>query len=587
MRNEGWLSTPGARRITRRRALGLAGAGVSLSPFALAACGGSSSSGSNARAGGSAGSAGAGTPSTGAGSPALGASGTAAAASKPPQYPYAFQLPDETAAAVPGGTYRDYFFADITGTLDPNTTASRSSVLWLTDQVYERLLRFDTGSGKDPTKPLQVIPHLAASFEVPSDGSQYIFKLRPGVKFWNVAPVNGREMDMDDWKLSLAASVASSYVPSAALIFDLKNPQFPDAQTMVLKTNFPYAPGPGLFTSGPSSFYVMPKEGFGGGSLDFKNTVLGTGYNQFVSYQPSISYEFKKHDSYWQAGRPFIDKKHTPVIPEYANQMAQFVTGNILIFQPNQTDVLQARKDAAGAVLERAPNAGGLTVSYFGFQELDTAPWKDPRVRQAISMVIDRKSRLDYFTNASEFQQNGLPIATKLNTHFSGGSYFWQDAQTGQLGDASIYLQYNVAEAKKLLAAAGFPDGIDIDCYAHTGLNYGPQYPESAQIMVDMMTMSGLFRVNFHKIPYADWLPTIYQTRNYKGLAMAHPGFGGNGDNDISLWSSYHTASGQQFRGIKDSQLEMMIDNQRRELDPDKRTGLMHDIQKYLAQTMP
>jgi ABC-type transport system substrate-binding protein len=147
----------------------------------------------------------------------------------------------------------------------------------------------------------------------------------------------------------------------------------------------------------------MPKEGFtGSGGLDFKTQVLGTSYKQLASYQPSISYEFKKHDQYWRDKRPLIDNWHTPVIPEYANQMAQFLTGNILIFQPQQTDVLQTRKDAAGAVLERAPNSGGLTVSYFGFRELETAPWRDERVRRAISMVIDRRSTYDYFTNAPE-----------------------------------------------------------------------------------------------------------------------------------------------------------------------------------------
>jgi ABC-type transport system substrate-binding protein len=143
-----------------------------------------------------------------------------------------------------------------------------------------------------------------------------------------------------------------------------------------------------------------------------------------------------------------------------------------------------------------------------------------------------------------------------------------------------------VAEAKKLMVAAGYPDGIDIDCTNHTGPNYGATYAEHAQLFVDQMQKSGLFRVNHRQIPYAEWLPTIFQTRDYKGLALTHPGFGGNLDSDSSIWSSYHTASGQQFRGIKDTVLEAMIDKQRTEFDADKRAGLMFEIQKYLAQKM-
>ncbi len=497
----------------------------------------------------------------------------------------AWQREDETKDAVVGGLFKSYKTVDITGGYDPYTTPSRSTTLDLTEMIYETPLASETGPGIDPNKPLKITGLLAESYEVSGDVLTFTFRMRPNVNFHNLPPINGRVMDIDDWRVSLKRSVESVYKPTALDLFDLAQATFPDSRTMVLKAKFPYAPGPGLFTSGTQTFYVMPKEA-ADGRMDAATQIVGTAYRYLSSYQPSIGFEFKKHDKFWRAGKPYIDRWSLPVIPEYANRTAQFITGNIHVFTPNQADVLQMRKDATGAVLQRADLAGGLTVSYFGFKDLETAPWKDERVRQAISMVIDRKARFEYFANATDFATAGIPKEMRYNTQFSGGSYFWLDAQDNKLGDISKVFQFNVAEAKKLMTAAGFPDAIDIDTHAHTGSNYGAQYFESAQIFNDMLNKSQLFRVRFNTPTYAEWLPTIFQQRDYRGLALVHPGFGGNKDNDISLYNSYHTGSGSNFRGIKDTQLESLIDQQRRELDVEKRKNLMYDIQKYLAKTM-
>ncbi len=540
-----------------------------------------------------------GAATVGAGAAALGVvgcgsggSGGTSAASKtkidPNALVPAWQLADETKDAVGGGTFLSFKSTDVIGNWDPYTTTSRSSTLDLTVQVYETPLEIEAGPGIDPTKPAKYIPSLAESFELTAD--QVSFKIRQPVYFHPIAPVNGRQVDIDDWRVSNQRSVASTYRPSGLDIFEMDKAQFPDSKTMTMKAKFPYAPGPGLFTSGTTAFYVMPKEADGKG-MDAGTQVIGTAYRYVSSYQPAIGFEFKKQEKYWRTGKPYMDRWLYPIIPEYANRQAQFLAKNISVYTPNQGDVLQMRKDLGtadgSAILQKADLSGGLTVSYFGFKELDTAPWKDERVRQAISMVIDRKARYEYFQSAADFAAAGIPKVTRYNTHFSGGSFFWLDAQTNGLGDISKVFQFNVAEAKKLMTAAGFPDAIDIDTWAHTGTNYGAQYFESATIFNDMLTNSGLFKVHFHPIPYTDWLPNIYQQRNYKGLALVHPGFGGNGDNDLSLYGTFDSAAGLGWRGIKDPQLETMIDNQRRELDTEKRKNLMYDIQKYLAKTMP
>lgn len=550
-----------ANRLSRRRAItGAAGVGIGATALSLIGCGGG----------------GGGTQDT---------FGLA-----PGDIPAAWQLQDETRGAVPGGIYKNFRTADVTGGFDPFTTTSRSTTLTLADEVYENLLRIQSGPGVNPLAPRPYEGELAENFEVSDDGLTYTFKLRQNVHFHDTAPVNGRVMDTDDWKVSLERSIKSPYRPTVLDVFEAETPRFPDSRTMVLRAKYPYAPGPGLFASGTQSFYVMPKEA-GDGRMDATTSVIGTSHKRMASYQPSIGFDFRKHEKYWRQGRPLIDRWHTPVLTEYANRLAQFITQNLSVFTPNQADVFQTRRDTPDAILMRADLSGGLTVNYFGYRELETAPYRDERVRQALSMTIDRKQRYEYFQNTAEFEAQGLPKRLRYNSHFSAGSYFWLNPFEDELGENSRYFKYDLAEARRLMQAAGHTQPLEIETHAHTGPNYGAAYQESAQIMVDMWNRSGLFRIRDNHPTYADWLPRIYQNRDYRGIALAHLGFGGNGDNDISLYNMYHMASGGTYRGLgdgtrNDPTVEAMIERQRREMDPERREAQMHDIQKYLAKKM-
>ena len=101
-----------------------------------------------------------------------------------------------TAAMQPksGGTYRDTVAGDPTS-LDPMKSGSFTSKT-LASYVYSRLMRIDTAPGADPFDQLPT-PDAAESVESP-DGQNWMIKLRKGIKFQNIAPVNGRELTAQD-----------------------------------------------------------------------------------------------------------------------------------------------------------------------------------------------------------------------------------------------------------------------------------------------------------------------------------------------------------------------------------------------------
>jgi ABC-type transport system substrate-binding protein len=330
------------RRISRRRALAATGA-TSLSAAILAACGGS-----NQQA-------------------ALEFDDTSRTPGKVWSAVNDWKLPDETKQAIRGGVYRSHMTADQAGPYDGMVLApSQVPHAGHTNEFYMSRRR---GPGTDPASQEAGIPvpMLAESMELSSDGQQVTFKLRPGVKWHPIAPVNGRVMDMDDWKTSHERFISSS-PQRQGLIDIIDKVEYPDPRTMVWKLKFAFAPMLNRVWSERLTYPVYPKELNADPKLA-EQIAIGTGFKILDKHQRSVTMEYRKFPEYW-GGDPFIDRWHTPIIPEYANRYAQFVNGNIMDFQPTARDVLQLAKDVPGAVIvanpipddQVQPSASGATT---------------------------------------------------------------------------------------------------------------------------------------------------------------------------------------------------------------------------------
>lgn len=146
-----------------------------------------------------------------------------------------YQIPDETSQAVPGGVFPSFIGQDIAASLDIYVDLDAGN-LATTQGAYEYLLRQNRGPSIRIGSPesQKILPHLAESYEVSPDAMTYIFKLRRGVKFQNLPPVNGREMDIEDWRASHERFMAEGYYRNT-LRQVLDRVEFPDNQTMVYR----------------------------------------------------------------------------------------------------------------------------------------------------------------------------------------------------------------------------------------------------------------------------------------------------------------------------------------------------------------
>ena len=565
-----------AVRLNRRRFLRTTAGGSAALAF-LAACGGDDSNSGATGATGNTVTPGATGATGGAGASGAYAPGSVWSASNQ------WMIPDETAGAVRGGVYRGYETTAQSGTFD--ALVQRSSQMPFAPHVLELLMGRNRGPGIDPAslEATSPAPMLAESWELTDEGATISFKMREGVKWHNVDPVNGRTMDIDDLRLSLERNLEAGVYRSVLAEF-LDNAEYPDATHMVWKLKAPYAPIFDRIYSERFGFFIMPKELTSDPRLA-ETKAIGTGFKVLDNYQPEVTFEYAKHAEYW-GGEPFIDRWQIPIIPEYANRYAQFVADQVMDFKPTARDVLQIQKDAPGAIVVARPISDlEVTRMRFGRQNPQDQIWADPRVRVALRRAIDFPSIANFLSNRVEFEAAGIPVQTSTMTHLPQNPTYWLDPEKGELGDLSGNYLFSVEEAKKLMAAAGHTDPIPMDYYV--ALVEG-EIPEENLVVQDSLARSGIVDLKVHQVATAAEHDKYRIDGQYDGLI---PQSGYTDDADYFISRDYHSkgraAERELPQAYPDPRIDALGDAQRLALDPAERTEILKDIQRLLAELMP
>jgi peptide/nickel transport system substrate-binding protein len=473
------------------------------------------------------------------------------------------------------------------------------------DAVYNCLVVFQPGYMK-PTENV-VAPDLAESWETSPDGLQITLKLRQGVKWHNKPPVNGRPMDMDDvmasWqrystKFSGRVGVVNSANPDAPVL----SLTAADSKTLVMKLKEPLVYVLNLFVmSGASGPITMPKET--DSTFDPRADMIGTGPWVLTNYKPSVEVSLKRNPEYYDRDWALVDQIDMPIISEYATALSQLKAGNLHIFGPNTNtlvrpeDIVPLKQDEPRIAVYQSDLAltpSGATQN-FGWLPAGKSPFLDERVRQAVSLSIDRDLFLDTVFNVSKFQSQGLPVATRWSTAliptYEG---WWLDPKGKDFGPNAKYYQHDVAEAKKLLAAAGYPNGFEIISSA-PGIEYPPsKYGE----LINGMAGEAGIKVSQRILDYLkDYIPNYRDGHGqYEGWSYTSTAGGTSGTSPVgALAIEYWSKGGAAFKGFSlsgkndqsgDPQVDAILEKARVEQDTERRRALIFDLQRYLAKAV-
>jgi peptide/nickel transport system substrate-binding protein len=530
------------RRLRRRQVLG--GAVMSGGALALAACAGPKNTSNSA-------------PSTGGK-----AGGQAGSVDKiqPGHYERALAPSREELSAAQnvkrGGTlkfnYLDPPHFDIALTF--SCTLYDTYVL-----VYNRALRPKLGASADPLK-LELEPDLAEKIEQPAkDGTEFIFSFRKNVKWQNKAPVNGRPFTAEDAMLSYQRYQSGGVQKDLFSFVDKW--EMPDQYTLRAKLKQPFADFPAsISTAG----FIVPHE-LWMNSDAIKTQAVGTGPFIRDSWTPKQGSNFVRNPDYWEMGvdgkpLPYLDAIQAGFYPEASSAKAAYLSGNLdLWIVPTTQDGNDVMKSVPNSVWLDLPFSSGTAVNNFIFN-LNNPKFKDKRVRNAISMGIDRVGMDRLLTDG-------------LTQGWSNGSVPWIFAydQQPKLEDQGPTYQYNPDQAKQLLKAAG-ADNLEFEL-AHFYL--ATQSP----VIQNMLQQIGV-KADIRAVDNATAVQ-LWTSKNFKdaiNVSWGPPNFTADG----WLYPFYSSSGGTNYNGVSDPDLDKMLDAQRKELDATKRKDILKQIDVHL-----
>jgi peptide/nickel transport system substrate-binding protein len=225
---------------------------------------------------------------------------------------------------------------------------------------------------------------------------------------------------------------------------------------------------------------VMMKAGIAE-QIDRKNPkfLVGTRPFKFKSYTPGIDFRAERNPNYWKPGVPHLDGYQTVVITDLTKIFASFrarqltMTGIGRHLEKPEADIL--RKDFPDAVVALGPRAGWDSfVMHHG-----KPPFNDPRVRQAVALATDWEKMIEIGA-----ERWGV-LGGYIGPHTPYGLPLEELKRYPQFGDDMAKRQ---AEAKRLLAEAGYAKGLDVELV----LRCGPLYERAALSRQDDLKKVGL-----------------------------------------------------------------------------------------------
>ena len=424
---------------------------------------------------------------------------------------------DTTGQAKRGGIHQS-FAAQDEANIDPFTTSRGGGRGGAESPGYQKLLREKAVAGGTTTQTF--IGDAAESYELADGGLRLVAKLRPNNKFDPRPPTNGRAMNAQDvvysWnRLEAQSTYASvlSYKRSEGAA-PIESVTAVDDRTVVYRMAFPWsALLPGIAEGGPHQIGPVEAEEF-----NPRNTIRGSG-PWMLDYEPSVSYKWRRNPGYFDSQFPFLDGYDEPIVSEYAARLAQFRAKQIWDFAPSPSDLPQFIQDLSGMQVYQGLLSSA--VAHIWFSGHATNPFRDVRMRRAVSMALDRELYAEVISESEKLRAIGLPVTNIIDNNVAGGdAEYYLDPFGKEMGEAAQYFKHNVPEAKKLVAAAGYPNGVDLLWKGSSNHN-----TRVTEILTQMIAEAGL-RTKQEIVNYTSvYLPNVLSAR-------------GDWEGDITMWGS-------------------------------------------------
>lgn len=439
-------------------------------------------------------------------------------------------------------------------TLDPagsNDTISSDVQM----NIFETLVQLDEKS--------ELQPNLAVSWEAVED-TVWEFKLQEGITFHDGTPFNAAVV-----KANIERTIDPDIGSPRAMLYNMvTNIEVVDDVTVRFETKYPFSPLPahlahpgGVMISKEQieTDYEAMKNGEEPGNV-INEQPIGTGPFIFDSWENGQSIRLVKNENYWGKDA-LLDSVTFKVVPEDLTRLAELETGDSHVSNPlNPSDITQVETNEELSVQKQESSA----LTYIGFN-MKKKPFDDVKVRQALSMAIDKQQVIE-----GVYDGIGIPAKGPLAPTVFG----YDEKLTG--------IPYNVEEANELLKEAGYEDGFSTTIWTNDSRD---------RIDIATNVQAQLQKIGVKaEIEVLEWGAMLEQTAKGEHDMFVFGWTTVTGDADNGLYPLFHTdnlgeAGNRTF--VDDAKLDKLLDQARQTNDEKERFDYYREAQELITDIAP
>ncbi len=432
---------------------------------------------------------------------------------------------------------------------------------------YNTLVRIDPFD-KSGTK---VVPDLAESWTVSKDGRTYTFQVRTGVKFHDGSELTSRDVKASYDKIVFPpAGIASRRKGSYANVEAIEAPK---PTTVVFRLKWPQ----GSFVSSLASpwNWIYKADILARDMRWYETNVMGTGPFTFVEHVKGSHWVGKKNPNYWDKGKPYLDGYRAIFIRDSAAQVSAIRAERAHIqfrgFSPAERDTLVAALGTKVTVQDSP-----WDCMLYATINHEKKPFDDKRVRRALTLAVDR------YEGSQAISKIAI-VRTVAGVQVPGSPFAALPGDLEKLAGYGHDINKSRAEARRLLRAAGVPDGFSftfknrsvpmpyeplgvwlIDQWRRVGLNVKQEMSESATWFADLR--SGNFEVSMDGQCGYMVEPDLDLYKFLSGPTTTDP----KALNDSNYWRQ------------KDPVLDGLYEKQLQAVDPEERKKIIREFERRL-----
>src|SRR5690349_7605446 len=465
-------------------------------------------------------------------------------------------------AAKRGGTLR-YGVLNAPAMFDIHQSGTVSNI-GPQSPMYDTLIR------RSPKDGQAIIPDLAWKWDITPDGKKYTFHLRKGVKFHD-----GADFTAEDVKATfdrIRNPPKGVVIPRTPLFATVGDIVVVDPYTIEFRLTEPRPRAfmLGAFASGWNIVVRKKSLDDNGGNLRQVMNFPGTGPFRHVSRKDKEVWIQERNPNYWNKGLPYLDRLEIYNLPPFSPELgSSFLSGKVDYARIMDPVSWRKAKEMPG-VTATAMNQSVIQAYFFNMKR---KPFADPRVRRALHLATDRHVLVDVVKDTAPMQVGGFVYPF----HEWSTPKAEMEKRLGYQKDSKAAIQ----EARKLMAAAGHPNGLK---------NLDFVVRDLASFKLWAVAIQAMLKENLN----VETNHRVVQTSQWFEVA-------GSGNFDLAISaivsslmdpSDYFTAwygkgGPQNYSGWTNEEFHTLAHNLEREVDESKRKAMIPRAEEILENDPP